>query len=113
MTRTQNFAELRQRLRSDPKALAQIDAYRDALQAVLALNELREARGVTQTELAEAWEVSQANVSRVEHEQDLYLSTLSAYVAALGGQLELTAVFPDQSVQLKPRGSDWLRAGCG
>jgi|SRR5262245_32067677 hypothetical protein len=106
MTRTKNFEELRQRLRSDPEARAQVDTYRDALRAVLALTELREARGVTQQQLAQAWKVSQANVSRVEHEQDLYLSTLSAYVNALGGRLELTAVFPDQSVQLKLPGGE-------
>jgi transcriptional regulator with XRE-family HTH domain len=96
---------LRGRLRADPKARAQVDAYRAALRDVLALTELREARGVTQQQLAEAWEVSQANVSRVEHEQDVYLSTLSAYVSALGGRLELKAIFPDQSVQLKLPGS--------
>jgi predicted transcriptional regulator len=77
------------------------NAYRAALRDVLALTELREGRGVTQQQLASAWEVSQANVSRVEHEQDVYLSTLSAYVSALGGRLELKAIFPDQSVQLK------------
>jgi DNA-binding XRE family transcriptional regulator len=101
MTRTKNFETLRGRLRKDPKARAQVDAYRAALSDVLALTELREARGVTQQQLAAAWEVSQANVSRVEHEQDVYLSTLSAYVSALGGRLELNAIFPDQSVQLK------------
>ncbi|CCF82780.1 hypothetical protein NITHO_1560008 [Nitrolancea hollandica Lb] len=37
----------------------------------------------------------QANVSRTEHHDDLYLSMLSSYVAALGGHLEVTAVFPD------------------
>jgi DNA-binding XRE family transcriptional regulator len=105
MTRTKNFEELRSRLRSDAEARGRVDTYRDALRAVLALTELREARGVTQKELADAWEVSQANVSRVEHEQDLYLSTLSAYVSALGGRLELTAVFPDQSVQLNLPGN--------
>jgi predicted transcriptional regulator len=101
MTRTRNYEELRNRLRTDPHARERVNTYRQALRAVLALTELREARGVTQQQLAEAWEVSQANVSRVEHEQDLYLSTLSAYVAALGGKLELTAVFPDQVVKLE------------
>ena len=101
MTRTRNFEELRQRLRRADEGRTHVDRYREALRAVLALTELREARGVTQTQLAEAWDVSQANVSRVEHEQDLYLSTLSAYVSALGGRLELTAVFPDQSVRLE------------
>ncbi len=105
MTRTKNFEALRGRLRTDPKARAQIDAYRAALRDVLVLTELRQARGVTQKQLADAWDVSQANVSRVEHEQDVYLSTLSAYVRALGGRLELNAIFPDQSVQLKLPGS--------
>ncbi len=67
---------------------------------VLKLSQLREARGVTQAELARAWDVSQANVSRVEHEEDCYLSTLRSYVVALGGRLEITAVFPDQSITL-------------
>lgn len=47
--------------------------------------------------------VSQANVSRVEHQEDLYLSTLREYVAALGGELELTAVFPESRVTFTPQ----------
>lgn len=43
---------------------------------------------------------NQANVSRIEHEEDLYLSTLRAYVAALSGELELRAVFPERTVTL-------------
>jgi transcriptional regulator with XRE-family HTH domain len=64
----------------------------------LALAELREARGVTQSELAAAMHVTQRNVSRVEHEDDVYLSTLSNYVAALGGRLKLAAEFPDVTI---------------
>jgi DNA-binding XRE family transcriptional regulator len=59
------------------------------------LYDLRQALGVSQTELARRLEVSQANVSRIEHEHDLKLSTLRGYIAALGGELELHAVFPD------------------
>jgi hypothetical protein len=36
----------------------------------------------------------------VEHERDVDLSTLRAYVEALGGHLELRAVFPDQTITL-------------
>ncbi|HEX5165267.1 MAG TPA: hypothetical protein VFV93_07725 [Thermomicrobiales bacterium] len=57
---------------------------------------------MTHREVAETLEVSQANISRIEHEDDLYLSTLSGYVAALGGRLELRAVFPDQTVEIVP-----------
>ena len=46
--------------------------------------------------------MTQANISRIEHEEDLDLSTLRGYVAALGGQLEVNAVFPDGKVTLVP-----------
>jgi hypothetical protein len=39
--------------------------------------------------------VSQAQVSRIENQADLYLSTLRSYIAAMGGELQLRAVFPD------------------
>ena len=66
----------------------------------LALGELRRGRGISQTAVAEALEVSQPNVSRIEQEEDLRLSTLGRYIAALGGDLELRAVFPDGAVNL-------------
>jgi transcriptional regulator with XRE-family HTH domain len=67
---------------------------------VQALAKLREAREMTQQGVAEVLNVSQANVSRIERQEDLYLSTLSSYIAALGGRLEVRAVFPDESVVL-------------
>jgi transcriptional regulator with XRE-family HTH domain len=70
------------------------------MDSVLTLYRLREQRGLTQENVAAELEVTQSNVSRVEHSSDLYLSTLSRYVEALGGRLELTAVFPDQVVTL-------------
>jgi predicted transcriptional regulator len=61
---------------------------------------MREARGATQRQIAEAWDVSQANVSQIERTQDIFLSTLSKYIAALGGQIEIRAVFPDEVITL-------------
>lgn len=98
-------AELDARLAADPAAKARFEEERRALQDALALSDLRAARGQTQEQVAAALRVSQANVSRVEHEEDVYLSTLRRYVAALGGQLEVTAVFPDQVVRLDVRQS--------
>ncbi len=66
-------------------------AYRDAER----LTELRARRQLTQRDVAEALNVSQPNISRIEHEDDVYLSTLRAYIEALGGELELSARFPD------------------
>ena len=57
---------------------------------------------MTQTGVAETLGVTQANISRIEHEEDLYLSTLRGYIGALGGELEINAVFPDGKVALIP-----------
>lgn len=70
--------------------------------AALRLGELRRSRGISQAAVAEALDVSQPNVSRVEQEDDLRLSTLARYIAALGGNLELRAVFGDREVELLP-----------
>jgi hypothetical protein len=40
--------------------------------------------------------VEQENVSRLERRADLLLSTLSGYVAAIGGKLRLIAEFPNR-----------------
>ena len=76
----------------------QVAAYRRLMDAELRLAEARRRRGVSQAAIAEALEVSQPNVSRIEQEDDVYLSTLARYVAALGGHLEVLAVFDDETV---------------
>jgi hypothetical protein len=40
-------------------------------------------------------QVPQSAVSRLENQSDCLLSTLRKYVGALGGTLEVRAVFPD------------------
>lgn len=71
---------------------------------VLKLAALRSEAGLTQEDVAERLEVTQSNVSRIEHEDDVYLSTLSDYVTALGGHLEVNAVFADHTVKLIENG---------
>ena len=100
MTKTKSFRELRARIDADPRRRERVEAQTQALLAVVKLAELREARQATQQELAQALEMTQANVSRIEHEDDIYLSTLRRYVEALGGQLEVHAVFPDETVKV-------------
>ena len=68
------------------------------MKAEVRLGELRGHRGLSQAAIADALAVSQPNVSRIEQEDDVYLSTLARYVAALGGHLEIQAVFPDETV---------------
>jgi transcriptional regulator with XRE-family HTH domain len=64
------------------------------------LHQIRNAREMTQTRLAELMEMDQGNVSRLEQRTDMYLSTLRSYVEAMGGTLEIRAVFPDGDVKI-------------
>ncbi len=73
---------------------------RKAMHDAARLGELRSSRHVTQQELAGRLGVSQANVSRVERGDDVYLSTLRSYVEALGGELHISAVFEDEAVEI-------------
>jgi len=71
--------------------------------AELALARLWRGRGVTQERLAKVPDVRQAAVSKLEGRDDLLLSTLAAYVRALGGTLEVVARFGDLAIPLDPR----------
>jgi len=68
--------------------------------ASMHLDELRKAREMTQLKLAEILDVNQSEISKIEHRTDLYVSTLAQYIAALGGELEIRAVFPNNEVKI-------------
>ncbi|WP_348269458.1 XRE family transcriptional regulator [Edaphobacter paludis] len=61
----------------------------------IGFGKLRQARQLTQVQLAERLDVPQAAISRMERRTDLLLSTLREYVEGMGGQLELRATFPE------------------
>jgi transcriptional regulator with XRE-family HTH domain len=64
------------------------------------LHRLREARRLTQKQLAEAMQIDPSRVSKIERHSDVYVSTLRNFVSALGGELELVARFPDGMVRI-------------
>jgi len=68
--------------------------------AASSLAELRRARELTQSQLAEAMETTQSGISRMEHQADLYVRTLRSYIEAMGGKLEITAVFPEAKAKV-------------
>ena len=90
-------------VRFSPERQARIhERAREILLEEATLRELRKARGLTQEKMAEILEIAQENISRLEGRGDVKLSSLAAYVQALGGKLELRATFPDgSSVPLK------------
>ena len=75
----------------------EVEKLADALIAEeMTLRDLRKARNQTQTRVAEKLGINQENVSRIEQRSDLLISTLSGYVEAMGGKLNLVAEFPDR-----------------
>ena len=69
----------------------------------LTLRALREGVGRTQLEVRESSRIDQADISRLESREsfdEYQVSTLQRYVAALGGHLELVAVFGDKRIIL-------------
>src|SRR5258708_8906741 len=87
-------------MRSEQKRSASIGQREQAIEAELASRQLREARGATQENVAERMNVTQSNVSHFERNPNIFLRSLAGYVEAVGGRLEVCAVFPDQVVTL-------------
>src|SRR5260370_42016346 len=103
--RARKFQELLDKM--SPESRARAEARAKAALKEMPLDELRAARELTQEHLARILNVGQAAVSKMERRSDMYISTLSHFVKAMGGQLEIRAVFPDGQVrisQFKDRG---------
>jgi len=80
-----------------PERRARIEVRtRELIEEELTLRDLRQAEHLTQERMAELMGVEQESVSRLERRADLLLSTLSSYVAAMGGKLRLVAEFPNR-----------------
>jgi transcriptional regulator with XRE-family HTH domain len=62
------------------------------------LDALRDKRQLTQVQMAQLLRISQGAVSKVERRRDMFVSTLRNYVRAIGGDLEIRAVFPEGDV---------------
>jgi transcriptional regulator with XRE-family HTH domain len=75
------------------------------------LAQIRKARESTQVELARLLGISQPEVSRVERQADVYLSTLRRYIEALGGDLRVMACFDDREVEVVLENRGELPAG--
>src|SRR5260370_15713437 len=65
---------------------------------VASLRELRLIAGKAQADVATALRIKQPSVSKIETQVDMYLSTLRAYVEAIGGELELVIRLRERTV---------------
>jgi DNA-binding transcriptional regulator YiaG len=98
MAKARNFNELRAKMSPERRALNEAEAKR--MLRELPLDELRAARNLTQEHLAALLHIKQASVSKMERRTDMYIGTLSKFIEAMGGQLEIRAIFPDGSVRI-------------
>lgn len=92
------FKDLRSKLSPEAQARARLKA--QAFLADLPLAELRQARHLSQEQLAAELEVRQPAVAKIEKKTDMYISTLRRFIEAMGGQLEIRAHFPDGDVRI-------------
>lgn len=105
MTGHRPWKEIRGAADRDPARRRRVEAARreaenEQIAYEQSLAELRRARAFTQAQLAEALDVPQSQISRIEHQAELYISTLARYLEAMGGHLELVGVFGDERVSL-------------
>jgi hypothetical protein len=84
----------------DPARAKRVQDRVDAALVEMSLSDLRRELGVTQADMATAAEMSQGDVSRLEHRDDHLVSTLRRAVRALGGDIEVVAVVGDKRVKL-------------
>ena len=92
------FTELRAGMSQAARERA--DGMARQMLAEMPLNELRQARGLSQKMLAEVLHVQQPSIAKIEKRTDMYLSTLRSHIEAMGGQLEVVARFPEGTVKI-------------
>lgn len=85
-------------MRPDAREAAQKKA--EQLLAELPLQELRQARHLSQVQLANVLHVQQGAISKLERRTDMYVSTLRSFIKAMGGDLKIVAQFPDGEIQI-------------
>lgn len=98
-----SWKERRPEVVTDPDRVAEHREQLDSEVRAYRLAEIRKERDLTQSEVADIIGVTQPNVSRLEAGalDTAGLSTLRAYVEALGGTVRITADFGDQQLLLQ------------
>ncbi len=98
--KTQRWSELKKQKMS-PEQIAASEQWASQESLKMTLRELREFAQKTQADTAAAAEMTQSELSRLERREDHLLSTLRRYVEALGGRLDIVAVFDNRQIRLE------------
>ncbi len=90
-------------LLADPQRAQRVSEIREQMAEAdrayeMSLAMVRQAADLTQAQIAERLGVSQASVNQAEHKPDMLLSTLQAYLAAAGADLQLEVHLPNGQI---------------
>ena len=90
-----NFKILHDQVMARPGAAERAAKHRLETLAEIGLYQLRIDSQLSQIDLAERLDITQPSISKIEHAEDLRISTLRNYIQALGAELKIDAEFPD------------------
>ncbi len=96
---TRNFRQLIDAM--PPARRQRIEKRFEESLAAMPIEELRQARELTQLQPAEIMGIQPSEISRIEQHSGVSVGALAEYVEALGGHLEIRAVFPDRQVLIE------------
>lgn len=88
-TTDRTFADLKAGLPAEERA--EMERFAAQASRSLTLRKLREAAGMTQVQVAHELDVKQSHISQLENRADIQVGTLTDYIQALGGELEIVA----------------------
>lgn len=94
--RTKPFSTLREKMTPEQRSESETRAQVALLN--LTLSEIRKSLNLTQEEVADKLGVVQSALSKIEHQDDIQVSTLSRYIKSLGGSLKIVARFPNKEI---------------
>ena len=83
-----------------PEVRLQAQVRYQQLRREMLIRELREALKIPQSRVAKVAGIKQSNLSRLERQSDMQITTLRKIVAALGGKLEVIARFKEADVKI-------------
>ena len=90
--RKNRFAEFKRRALARPEVRESFEEGLDVLRLAVSLAELREKRGLTQTQLAAQLHTSPAVISRIENGANVELKTLHKIALALHARLKIELI---------------------
>ncbi|MES5046596.1 XRE family transcriptional regulator [Rhizobium nepotum] len=99
MSGRHSFAQLRSRMSDDARVKSKTEANR--LEEEMDLADVRRALKLSQDEIAQALDIGQSSVAKLEKRADMYVGTLRRFIEAMGGELEIVARFDGRSIKIR------------